>query len=457
MTYDLIIIGAGAAGLYAGAQLALSIEKKEAENKIDSIKRILIIDQSNECGKKLLLTGAGQCNLTHSENIKNFINRYGENGKKIRSLLYAHNNIDVMNFFEKIGLEVFAREDGKVFPRSLNAREVRDALVKTCVENGIEIALDTKLLSIKALENNEGFVLQTEKNGQSEKYQISIDSKRNLNENLIKQDKTKNETQGEFKTRLLLLAPGAASYPKTGSDGSIYPILKKLGLEIIEPKPALVPLFVKDFPYKALSGISVEDIIVKKGEGKKAIKKRASLLFTHDAFSGPAILHISRYVESGDEILIDYLPEISEEVLLSTIQDEIKGNAKQIASFFAQLAPIKNAGIAKRIIEKFCELSLIEPSMKASSVPWKNIKTFVQKMKSDKFLVTGTKGWHLAMVTSGGLSLDEIDLKKMQSKTHPHLFFAGEVLDIDGESGGYNLQFAFSSAKAAIVEMLKGD
>ena len=143
MTYDLIIVGAGASGLYAGAQLAIS--QKEAENKTDSIKRILIIDQSNECGKKLLLTGAGQCNLTNSENIKDFINRYGENGKKIRSLLYAHNNIDVMNFFEKIGLEVFAREDGKVFPRSLNAREVRDALVKTCVENGIEIALDTKL------------------------------------------------------------------------------------------------------------------------------------------------------------------------------------------------------------------------------------------------------------------------------------------------------------------------
>lgn len=453
MTYDLIIIGAGAAGLYAGAQLAIA--QKEAENKTDSIKRILIIDQSNECGKKLLLTGAGQCNLTNNEDIKNFINRYGENGKKIRSLLYAHNNIDVMNFFEKIGLEVFAREDGKVFPRSLKAHEVRDALVKTCVENGIEITLNTKLLSIKALENNEGFVLQTEKNEQSEKLQITIDSKRNLNENFIRQDKTKNETQGEFKTRLLLLAPGAASYPKTGSDGSIYPILKKLGLEIIEPKPALVPLFVKDYLYKSLSGISVEDVIVKKGEGKKAIKKRASLLFTHDAFSGPAILHISRDVESGDEILIDYLPEISEEALFSIIQNEMKGNAKQIASFFAQLAPIKNAGIAKRIIEKFCELSLIDPSMKASSVPWINIKTFVQKMKSDRFFVTGTKGWHLAMVTSGGLSLDEVDLKKMQSKKYPHLFFAGEVLDIDGESGGYNLQFAFSSAKAAIEEMLK--
>lgn len=424
MIYDLIIVGAGAAGLYAGAQLA--IEKKEAKNKTDTLKRILIIDQSNECGKKLLLTGAGQCNLTNNEDIKNFINRYGENGKKIRSLLYAHNNIDVMNFFEKIGFEVFAREDGKVFPKTLDAHEVRDVLVKTIVENGIEIAVNTKLISIKALENNEGFVLQTEKNRQS-----------------------------EFKTRLLLLAPGAASYPKTGSDGSIYPMLKKLGLEIIEPKPALVPLFVKDYLYKSLSGISVEDVIVKKGEGKKAIKKRASLLFTHDAFSGPAILHISRFVEKGDEICIDYLPEISEEVLLSIIQNEIKGNAKQIASFFTQLASIKNAGIAKRIIEKFCEVFLIDPSMKASSVPWKNIKTFVQKIKNDSFFVTGTKGWHLAMVTSGGLSLDEIDLKKMQSKKYPHLFFAGEVLDIDGESGGYNLQFAFSSAKAAVGEIRK--
>lgn len=454
MKYDLIIVGGGAAGLYAGAQLASYCDRKKKENKTEA-KNIAIIDSSPELGKKLLLTGAGQCNLTQAGSIKDFISHYGENGSKIRSLLYAHNNIDVMNFFEKIGLEVFAREDGKVFPRSLKAYEVRDALVKACVEKGIEITLNTKLLSIKALENNEGFVLQTEKNEQSEKLQITIDSKRNLNENFIRQDKTKNETQGEFKTRLLLLAPGAASYPKTGSDGSIYPILKKLGLEIIEPKPALVPLFVKDYLYKSLSGISVEDVIVKKGEGKKTIKKRASLLFTHDAFSGPAILHISRDVESGDEILIDYLPEISEEALFSIIQNEMKGNAKQIASFFAQLAPIKNAGIAKRIIEKFCELSLIDPSMKASSVPWINIKTFVQKMKSDRFFVTGTKGWHLAMVTSGGLSLDEVDLKKMQSKKYPHLFFAGEVLDIDGESGGYNLQFAFSSAKAAIEEMLK--
>ena len=161
MKYDLIIVGGGAAGLYAGAQLATYCDRESKEKKIDP-KNIVIIDSSPELGKKLLLTGAGQCNLTQAGSIKNFISHYGENGSKIRSLLYAHNNSDTMQFFESLGLRLFEREDGKVFPQSLSAKEVRNFLLARCKKN-IEIQTTTKLIDIKILAENTGFELSLEK------------------------------------------------------------------------------------------------------------------------------------------------------------------------------------------------------------------------------------------------------------------------------------------------------
>jgi len=242
MKYDLIIVGGGAAGLYAGAQLATYCDRESKEKKIDP-KNIVIIDSSPELGKKLLLTGAGQCNLTQGGPIKDFVSHYGENGSKIRSLLYAHNNSDTMQFFESLGLRLFEREDGKVFPQSLSAKEVRNVLLARCKKN-IEIQTNTKLIDIKILAENTGFELSLEKE----------------NKQIVMQ------------TRFLLLSCGGASYPKTGSDGSIFPILKKMGLSVVKLKPALVPFFVDNYPFKELSGIAIEAVYIKK-VGEKMAKK----------------------------------------------------------------------------------------------------------------------------------------------------------------------------------------
>ena len=424
MKYDLIIVGGGAAGLYAGAQLATYCDRESKEKKIDP-KNIVIIDSSPELGKKLLLTGAGQCNLTQGGPIKDFVSHYGENGSKIRSLLYAHNNSDTMQFFESLGLRLFEREDGKVFPQSLSAKEVRNVLLARCKKN-IEIQTNTKLIDIKILAENTGFELSLEKE----------------NKQIVMQ------------TRFLLLSCGGASYPKTGSDGSIFPILKKMGLSVVKLKPALVPFFVDNYPFKELSGIAIEAVYIKKVGEKMAKKTFEPLLFTHDSFSGPAALHFSRYLDQGDKIFFDYLPACKEEEFLTEVQIKASGNSKQVASFFSQLPALKEVGLPKRFVEVICQRSSIDPTTKISAVSGKKLKDLVHLFKSDVFRVSGSKGWQLAMITAGGVSLEELDLKSLSSKKYPSLFFAGEILDIDGDSGGYNLQFAFASAKKATESII---
>lgn len=223
MIYDLIIIGAGAAGLFAGASLPSPVNG-------------LILDQKSAPGRKLLMSGAGQCNLTHGGSIKEFIAHYGKNGSQIRSMLYRFNNQSVMDFFEKHGLPLFEREDGKIFPKSLQAQDVLDVLVRGCTQNGLKFlfSMPTDKISVHWPAITENDAESQDPTHSSPVYTIHSGSI-------------------SYQTRNLILASGGCSYPVTGSDGSIFAVLEELGIEVSPLAPSLVPIYVEQYPYSNLS------------------------------------------------------------------------------------------------------------------------------------------------------------------------------------------------------------
>lgn len=427
MIYDVIIIGAGAAGLFAGASLPAPL-------------RGLIIEKAPSPGKKLLMSGAGQCNLTHGGSMKDFIAHYGEKGSSIRSILYQFNNLSVMDFFESQGLPLFQREDGKVFPKSLRAKDVLDILVACCKSKGLDFLYSSPVRDI---------VYATDTCSTGKTYRVQCDG-------------------GCYEARKLIIATGGRSYPTTGSDGSFFSILKKLGIEIQPTKPALVPVFVESYPYQSLSGISFPKASItilpkekEKGSSSGKQKNRShtdALLLTHTAFSGPAALNLSRYLSPGERISISYDGERTYERTLEELATALRESSKQLlTALYGYLNPqtqenseSKDAILfPKRFLEVLCQRCNLDPAMKAAPLSKKDLQALVWALTRDIYTISGLGGYNTAMVTAGGVSLAEINIKTMEAKKNPGLFFAGEVLDVDGDTGGYNLQFAFSSGYLA--------
>lgn len=395
--YDVIIIGGGASGLFCAANYC---------EKVNG----LILEKTDFVGKKLLMSGAGQCNLTHGGNIKDFINHYGDKGKKIRSALYKFNNKAVIDSFINKGLSIIEREDGKVFPKSLDAKDVLSVLKNSSEKNGFNIKYKQSVCKLKFIDNEYLIVCK------------NLDKKMEI----------------EYKAKKVIVAAGGCSYPTTGSDGSILQVLEDLGVSIVKPKPSLVPVFVQNYPYSKLSGISFSPAEIKVGNKQNC----DDLLFTHTNFSGPAILNISRFIKTGDKITINYFPGKSFEEIFSDIKKKVPGNSKQIVNFLLEYL---GTAIPKRFIEVLCERASIECCHKASSLTGKQLKMLAELLTKDTFSVSGTGGFNIAMATNGGIALEEVNFKNMESKKYPGIFFIGEILDVDGDTGGYNLQFAFSS------------
>lgn len=397
MIYDLIIIGAGAAGLFAGASLPSSVTG-------------LIIERKALPGRKLLMSGSGQCNLTHGGSIKDFIPHYGKNGSLIRSILYHYNNLSVIDYFERKGIKLFEREDEKVFPKSLNAQDVLNVLVESCLANGLQFRYST---AVEQITFNGIYSVQCG--------DLSYDAKR------------------------LIIATGGCSYPTTGSDGSFFSVLKEMGIKITTLAPALVPVFVNQYPYQSLAGISFQNAEVT----INSTKKKDALLLTHTCFSGPAVLNLSRYAHPGDTIVINYYPVKLEETINRELNQAMIGNSRQLLTvlyeYFNQDLEGSHTEIPKRFLEVICRRAGVDAAVKASRVSPSQLKSIVRLIVHDDYQIQKLGGFESAMVTAGGVSLSEINMKTMESIKYPKLCFAGEVLDVDGDTGGYNLQFAFSS------------
>ena len=398
-----IVVGAGAAGLFFGAAAPVSAGGD-----------ILILEKTDKIGTKLLMAGSGHCNLTHAGSIKEFLLCYGQNGSRIRTCLYRHNNLEYVKFMGKLGVPTAEREDGKIFPVSMDSRDVKKALLEAAAANSVTIMKNSPVTAVTVIP--EGF-------------EVTVGSK-----------------QSSYICTNLVIATGGASYPTTGSDGTFLQVLKNaLGVEITELHPALSPIYVQNYPFEELSGISF------KNAGLKIFNKNSSsheaagdLLLTHRSFSGPLILNNSRYINTGSRVEINFVFPYTVSSVLSSIKEVFRGNNKTVSSFFAE-----KYSLPKRFVA-----AVLEPpglsERKLSSLTGGEMETAARAFSAADYSVSGVGSFREAMATSGGVCLDSVNLSAMESKTYKGLYFIGEVLDIDGNSGGYNLQFAYSSARAAL-------
>ena len=403
MNKKTIVVGAGASGLFFGAAAPASAGGD-----------ILILEKTDKIGTKLLMAGSGHCNLTHAGSIKEFLLCYGQNGSRIRTCLYRHNNLEYVRFMESLGVPCSEREDGKIFPVSMDSREVKKALLEAAAANSVTIMKNSPVTAVTVIP--EGF-------------EVTVGSK-----------------QSSYICTNLVIATGGASYPTTGSDGTFLQVLKNaLGVEITELHPALSPIYVQNYPFEELSGISF------KNAGLKIFNKNSSsheaagdLLLTHRSFSGPLILNNSRYINTGSRVEINFVFPYTVSSVLSSIKEVFRGNNKTVSSFFAE-----KYSLPKRFVA-----AVLEPpglnERKLSSLTGGEMEAAARAFAAADYSVSGVGSFREAMATSGGVCLDSVNLSAMESKTHKGLYFIGEVLDIDGNSGGYNLQFAYSSARAAL-------
>ena len=362
--------------------------------------RGIILEGSTCIGSKLLMSGGGHCNITHGGSIKDFVYAYGSEGQALRRCLYRHNNLELVRWLNGHGVDL-ADENGEPVDASYGS-------------NGIDSAGRIFPASMKARDVLDVLRREASLNG----WQLEKDAKVGG----LRKDSLWEITliSGyELWAKNVVIASGGITYPETGSDGSMLEILEDLGLEINEPRPALAPVYVEKYPYADLSGISVPDVTVVAFSSDaaytckgKAARMKGDLLFTHEGLSGPVILNISKYVEPGELIRLCYNKELHE--LPRRMQRVLRERSRGL------LGDVRTNVLASYL-------------------------------DHDDFIVSGVD--ERGMVTAGGVSLEEIDMKTMQSKEHEGLYVIGEALDADGITGGYNLQLCWSTAAAAADDL----
>jgi predicted Rossmann fold flavoprotein len=391
----MLILGAGPAGLACGIASA------------SCGKQTVVLEKNDRPGVKLRLSGSGQCNLTHSGAIDDFLNHYGDTKKSrfVKPALFAFPNTEIMRFFEQSGVPLFEREDGKIFPRSLQSGDVLRVLVERLEENGGQLRTGVAIQSVRR--TDDGFCVET--------------------------------NQGAFTSNHLTIATGGMSYPQTGSTGDGYRWAEQFGHRIVPPCPALTPVVVEHYPFADASGISFENVPIDVYRcGKKFRQGCGDVLLTHRGLSGPGILDLSRYLEPGDTLRLPICRSVGEW--------ETQFIGKKL---------LKNALVPLGIPDRLLLLLLMElgisPETPAAEVDRETRHRLKQSLEGFSFIVKRLGGFDEAMATCGGVALEEVHRQTMESRLVPGLFFCGEVLDIDGDSGGYNIQFALSSGFLAGV------
>ncbi len=393
--YDIAVIGAGPAGLFCAIHAAAPGS------------RIIVLEKMDGPGKKLLLSGTGQCNITHIGEMRDFLARYGDHGKLVKPALFSFTNKALLAFFEERALPMQAEENGKVFPRSRQSADVLAVLLAECKTKGVNIHCGEPVTAVTR--QTAGFELVT--------------------------------PRAVYRSTVLVITTGGSSYPKTGSTGDGVRFAQLLGQPVTETAPALTPLLIKNFPFAALAGISFEEMpfTVWRG-GKKVGEYRGDVLFTHLGVSGPGILDASRHIQPDDLLKLSFVGTIKREEFTADLSRRVQENRTWNVSTILAGYPIP-----ERLNRKLLKLSDIPDELKCNHFSAEQRTRLVTNCTEFPLIVTAPGGYAVAMVTRGGVALDGVNLKTMESKTIPRLYFAGEVLDIDGDTGGYNLQAAFST------------
>lgn len=400
MEYQVAVIGGGAAGIMAAHIVA------------SRGKRVCLIEKNSCLGKKILITGKGRCNVTNAAPIEDFIANTAVNANFLYSAFYAFTNTDLIEMLENAGLKLKTERGGRVFPVSDKASDVRDTLQKLAKGSGVEFIFG----SAKSVQKNEGrFIIHSD--GDTK---IQADS--------------------------VIIATGGVSYPKTGSTGDGYKFAQGFGHSIIAPKGSLVPLITKEKYVSEIMGLSLKNIAISLKQGKKEVYSDfGEMLFTHFGLSGPVILSASSHIKGGNDykISIDLKPALDFKTLDNRILRDFEENKNK--DFINSL----DALLPKKLIPLVVKLSGIDERQKVNSITKESRHGLVNLLKNFTFTIEGKRSVSEAIVTSGGINVKEIDSSTMESKLQSGLFFAGEVIDVDAYTGGFNLQIAFSTGYLA--------
>ncbi|WP_407398789.1 NAD(P)/FAD-dependent oxidoreductase [Anaerovibrio sp.] len=402
----IVVVGAGPAGMMAAI--------KAAENGAS----VVLLEKMKRAGKKMLITGKGRCNITNVAEIPELIKNIPGNGKFLNSCIRAFDNEDVQYFFNGIEVPTKVERGGRVFPVSDKAADVVDAMVLQVHELGVKLYTDVKVSEI-LVQDNKAVGVKTD-DGQ------------------------------KFEAEAVIIATGGSSYPGTGSTGDGYKMADKIGHKVVTPLPALVPLELEEEWVKDLQGLSLKNVRVTLfADEKKVTDMFGEMLFTHFGVSGPIILSLSRktaqLLEDGSfvELMIDLKPALSFEQLdARVLRDFEKYQRKEMKNALKDLLP-------GRLIPPVLDGAYIEPDRMVNSITKEERHRLVNVLKGLLVTVTKTRPIAEAIVTAGGVDVKEINPKTMESKLIKRLYFAGEVVDVDGYTGGYNLQAAFSMGAAA--------
>ena len=397
-----VVIGAGPAGMMA----AITASKNNNE--------VILLDGNDRLGKKLFITGKGRCNVTNNKDISEFFDYIPGNPYFLYSSLYTFTNEDTMNFFEDQGIKLKVERGGRVFPESDKSSDIIKGLSKAIAKCNVKVMLNSKVSNIIKSGNK---ITGVEIN----------------NSNIINGDH-------------FILCTGGASYPLTGSRGEGQKFAKNLGHTIKALKPSLVPIETKDSIVKELMGLSLRNIeLTIYEENKKVFKNLGEMIFTHFGISGPLVLSGSRFIKNDKnyEIIIDLKPALDIKELDLRIQKDFKKYInKDFKNSLDDLLP-------KKLIPVIIKLSQIDENKKVNEITKEERKNLVNIIKNFKLKVKGLRPIEEAIVTAGGIDTKEIDPSTMKSKIIDNLSFAGEVIDVDAFTGGYNVQIAFSTGYIA--------
>ncbi|NSJ90627.1 NAD(P)/FAD-dependent oxidoreductase [Coprococcus sp. MSK.21.13] len=397
-----IVIGGGPAGMMAAITAA------------DKYK-VFLIERNEKLGKKLFITGKGRCNVTNKKDISNFFDYIPGNPEFLYSSLYTFTNENTIEFFNSRNTPLKTERGDRVFPKSDKSSDIIKALEKELEDKGVKIMLNSPVRDIKV--------------------------KNNLIHSVILQNGL--EIEGDY----FIIATGGASYPQTGSTGDGYKFASKVGHKISNIKPALVPLEIEDPWVKNLQGLSLKNVELKiiNSKSKEVYKDFGEMLFTHFGISGPIVLSSSRYVKENEDqyAVLNLKPALTFEELDKRIQKDFnKYINKDFKNSLNDLLP-------KKLIDTIIKLSNIPEDKKVNSITKEERRNLCSLIQNLKMKIKGFRPIKEAIVTSGGINVDEINPSNMQSKIIPNLHFAGEVIDVDGYTGGFNIQIAFSTGYLA--------
>lgn len=423
-SFDVCIIGGGPAGLMS----ACSAGERGA--------KILILEKNSELGKKLLISGGGRCNLTNANpNHREFISKFGKKGERLFSPFSIFGVSETLKFFSDLGLETKTEAGFRVFPKTDNSADVLEILVNKAKSLGIEFKLSSEVSGFKIDKKN--------------KQILSV---------ILRND-------DEIKAKNFILATGGLSHPETGSTGDGFKWLKEIGHKIIPANPSLVPIKIAEPWISELAGIALDNVAISlfflsavaEKENKKILNKKGRILFTHNGLSGPTILNMSKsigelleYTKSGEGetdsrviISLDFFPGIGLDKMHEKLKEifEINLNKKIKNLSFSEI-PEKIFLVILRELE-------IDPNCEINNIHREKRLALIDKFKRFEMTVSGLLGYDKAIISSGGLDLDEVDFKTMNSKLYSNLYLVGDILDFDRPSGGYSLQLCWTTGYLA--------